>query len=314
MKPAIAFVALFVSACAGSRDEALTGADSCAVERPAFGVATAAELELFDYDVDAPLNLEKAVESTNNGVEVSAISFESPDGGRATGMLFEPVSRPGLRPGIVLMHGMPGTARNMAPLGQALAQFGAVVIAIDAPFARRSGQPVEFTAQDSAEQVQLIRDLQRAVDVLRAHPNVDDARIAYHGTSYGGAMGALFVGVERRIRAGVLVVPDGGLVSHFTGPEDVEFMGSLSCETRNAWLRAMTPIEPIRFIAHATVPLLIQNGRSDNLVPAADAELLHAAAPEPRTIQWYMAGHGLNQEALFARHNWLVEQIGLDPL
>jgi len=112
----------------------------------------------------------------------------------------------------------------------------------------------------------------------------------------------------------VLVVPDGGLVSHFTGPEDQQFMESVPCATRNAWLRAMTPIEPIRFIAHATVPLLIQNGRSDNLVPAADAELLHEAAPEPRTVQWYMAGHGLNQQALFARHNWLVEHIGLDPL
>jgi uncharacterized protein len=77
----------------------------------------------------------------------------------------------------------------------------------------------------------------------------------------------------------------------------------------------MTPIEPIRFIAHATpTPLLLQNGRSDNLVPPADAEALHAVTPEPKTIQWYPAGHGLNQQALLARHAWLVEQIGLDAL
>ena len=49
-------------------------------------------------------------------------------------------------------------------------------------------------------------------------------------------------------------------------------------------------------------------------MPAADAEELHAAAPDPKTIQWYAAGHGLTQEALIARHEWLVEQIGLDPI
>ncbi|HEX6643524.1 MAG TPA: dienelactone hydrolase family protein, partial [Gemmatimonadales bacterium] len=308
MKTAIAMVAIVTSACGSSQAE-LVGppADSCAFARPAFGVAPAAELELFAYDADAPLDLQKTVQSTTNGVEVSAISFASPGGGRATGMLVDPVNRTGQRPGIVLMHGMPGNAAQMAPLATALAQFGAVVIAIDAPFARRSGSSVRFIEEDRAEQVQLIQDLQRAVDVLRAHPNVDDARIAYHGTSYGGAMGALFVGVERRLTTAILVVPDGGLVSHFTGPEDESFMTGMPCATRNAWLAAMTPIEPIRFIAHATAPLLIQSGRQDNLVPAADAEELHAAAPDPKTIQWYAAGHGLTQEALIARHEWLVE-------
>jgi fermentation-respiration switch protein FrsA (DUF1100 family) len=77
----------------------------------------------------------------------------------------------------------------------------------------------------------------------------------------------------------------------------------------------MAPVEPIRFIAHASPTLLLlQSGRLDDLVPAADARALHAAAPEPKTILWYDAGHGLNQEALLDRHAWLVERIGLDAL
>ena len=320
MKPAIALVALFSSACAGSSTEPIIPpplnavADSCAVARPDFGaVATAADRDLFAYDVNAPLNLQKAVESTNNGLEVSAISFSSPDGGSVTGLLFDPVTRSSLRPGIVLMHGMPGTARGMAGLGQMLAQNGAVVIAIDAPFARRGGSPVRFITADRAEQIQLIKDLQRAVDVLRARANVDDERIAYLGISYGGAMGALFVGIERRLKAAALVVGDGGLVSHFTGPEDSSFMAGLSCTTRLNWFRDMTPVEPIRFIAHAPpTALLLQSGRLDNLVPMADAQALHTAAPQPRTIRWYDAGHGLNQQAAFDRLDWLHEEIGLD--
>jgi fermentation-respiration switch protein FrsA (DUF1100 family) len=58
--------------------------------------------------------------------------------------------------------------------------------------------------------------------------------------------------------------------------------------------------------------LLLQNGRSDTLVPEADAQALHRAVPEPRAIFWYDAGHGLNQQAFFDRLDWLHEQIGLD--
>jgi hypothetical protein len=39
---------------------------------------------------------------------------------------------------------------------------------------------------------------------------------------------------------------------------------------------------------------------------------LHAAAPEPRTILWYEAGHGLDQQAAVDRLDWLREEIGLD--
>jgi hypothetical protein len=82
----------FIAACAGTPADpsaAPTGpspaADSCAVARPDFGgAATAADRELFVYPVNALLHLQKAVESTNNGVEVSAISFSSPDGGSVT--------------------------------------------------------------------------------------------------------------------------------------------------------------------------------------------------------------------------------------
>ena len=125
MRPTIALVASFVSACAGSPTTPSPVADSCAVARPDFGAAaTAADRSLFAYDVNAPLNLKKTLESATNGVEVSAIAFDSPDGGSVTGLLFDPVTRSSLRPGIVLMHGAPGNARQMQPHAQFLAEHG----------------------------------------------------------------------------------------------------------------------------------------------------------------------------------------------
>ncbi|HEX6573942.1 MAG TPA: dienelactone hydrolase family protein [Gemmatimonadaceae bacterium] len=309
---------LLCTACAGTpaapKNEAKSVADSCAVVRPDFGgAATDADRGMFAYNVNAPLNLQKTVESNTNGIEVSTISFDSPDGGTVKGLLIDPVTRSSLRPGVVLMHGMPGTARNVEAAGRQLAQYGAVVIAIDAPFNRRPGSTLRLIPEDRAEQIQLMKDLQRAVDVLRSRPNVDDDRIAYVGFSYGGAMGALFFGIEPRLKAAALVVGDGGLVSHMTDPEDFSFMSSLSCATRVSWFKAMAPIEPIRFIAQGSGrPLLLQNGRLDELVPVADAEELQKAAPEPKTIKWYEAGHSLNQQAVLDRLDWLHDHIGID--
>ena len=288
--------------------------DSCGGARPDFGVATAEDRNRYGYDVNAPLNLQKTVSYTGNGVEVSSISYSSPDGGVVTGLMWDPVTRSGLRPGMVLMHGHPSNASAMTGIAQNYAQYGAVVIAIDAPFARRADGPVGMTLlpKDSAEQVQVIKDLQRAVDVLRSRPNVDDERIAYVGFSWGGATGALFVGIERRLKAAALVVGHPGQVSHATGPEGFKNISPLPCARRVAWIRAMAPTEPIRFVRHANVPLLLQNGRFDEFIPGYEAAELHAAAPQPNTVLWYSAGHNLNQQAVFDRHAWLVEQIGLD--
>jgi dienelactone hydrolase len=270
---------------------------------------------VFSYDASAPLNVTQRLEYTRNDIEVSAIEFDSPAGGRATGFLFVPVTRSSLRPGLILQHGMPGHARGEADAAQLFAERGAVVIALDAPFARRAGSPVRFTSDDAAEQIQLIKDLRRAVDVLRSRVELDAARIGYRGTSYGAAMGSLFAGVERRVKTFVLAVGDGGLVSHFTGSDDQPGpLASLTCADRVRWLRAMTPIEPIRFVGLAApASLFIQSGEIDRLIPLQDARDWQNAASQPKTVEWYNADHGLNQAALDDQLNWLQQHIGTDP-
>ncbi|MDF1502946.1 alpha/beta fold hydrolase [Roseisolibacter sp. H3M3-2] len=288
-------------------------ADSCSGARPHFGgPATAEDRKLFAYDADAPLRLQQTVESTSGGVETSRVSFDSPDGGSVTGMVWAPVARPGPRPAIVLLHGLPGTARLLSERGQGLAQAGAVVLAIDAPFSRRAGPALTFTPQDRFEQIQVVKDLQRAVDVLRARTDVDPARVAFVGFSWGGATGALFVGIERRLRTAALVVGHGGQVSHATGPDGFKHIAGLSCAQRVAWIRAMAPVEPIRYVGNANAPLLLQNGMQDEFIPRPDAAELHAAAPDPKDVRWYATGHVLGQQALADFHRWMHEKIGLD--
>ena len=286
--------------------------DVCSVPTLTAAPAPASALATFEYDRAADYAPALELIDTEQGVAIYELSFRSPRGtSRATGLLFVPEGA-GPFAGLVLGHGMPGNAQQMAGNALVLARHGAVVVALDAPFARRGGSPVRFIDADSAEQVQYMTDMQRAVDLLVARPDVDASRLGYMGISYGGAMGALFVGIERRLKTGILVVADGGLVSHFTGPEDGGVFFGLSCTQLRRWFESMVPIEPIKYVGFASpMPLLLQSGQQDLLVPPRDAELLHGAVGEPKTIRWYNAGHALTAEAERDRLLWLQQHLGM---
>jgi dienelactone hydrolase len=265
---------------------------------------------LFAYDRAAPLELRDSVIGAEGAVSIHRISFASPGGGRATGRLMVPAGS-GPFAGVVLMHGMPGNAEAFTGRGVYIARHGAVVIAIDAPAVRGDGPPLTLTPADSASQVQLIVDLQRAVDVLLARRDVDPARLAYVGRSYGGAMGALFAGVERRLKTYVLAVADGGLVSHFTdGAGEDPPQGAPEAGWRR-WLAAMKPIEPIRFV-HRSAPasIFFQSAEHDRLVARDDALAVQAAAGEPKTVKWYDTDHPLNAQAYVDQLDWLHRTVG----
>jgi cephalosporin-C deacetylase-like acetyl esterase len=277
-------------------------------------VATESERAVFAYDRSAPLGLETKPLSAQDGVEVYAMSFASPKGGRATGRLAVP-QREGKKAGIVLMHGAPGNAEKLVPRALQLAKLGAVVVAVDAPFARRNAVPLSFTAMDRTDMVQLIVDLRRAVDLLLARPDVDPARIAYVGLSFGGATGGLFAGVDSRPAAYVLSVADGGAVSYFTTVDGLPEgpLEELPARERERWLQDMRTVQGIRWVGRARPgSILFLNGRQDVYVPPAKAEALHRAAGPSHTVRWYDAGHKLPEAAWQDIFHWLHERVGLD--
>jgi uncharacterized protein len=275
-----------------------------------------APLSTFDYRASLPLDVQVASTTRSGGYDLIDLTYASPAGGRVPAFLYVPAGK-GPFPALIAQHGLPGSRNSVSRTANAFASAGVVVLAITAPFGRpdasaREG-PITLTPRDSAEQVQLIQDLRRGVDLLASRPDVDPKRIGYIGYSYGGAMGGLVVAAESRLVAAVLAVGDGGLVTHFTGPEDENGpLASMPAPARDAWLNAMRPIEPIRFIGRSRVPLLLQSGRQDQLVPPADAERYQAAAGEPKTIKWYDAGHGLTAEASADAARWLARYLRFD--
>src|SRR6478735_3000497 len=109
----------------------------------------AAPRSLFDYDTRLPLNARDSLRERIDGIEVRALSYDSPKGGRVTGLLLLPGTS-GKHPAMIVGHGAPGNSGGYATVTTALAmaKSGAVVVVPDAPFARRNADPLSLSPQD----------------------------------------------------------------------------------------------------------------------------------------------------------------------
>jgi len=269
---------------------------------------------LFDYDKELPVAITENSVQREDGFTLYDIHYPSPKGGDVPAYLLIPDGA-GPFAAILLMHGSSGSRASLLSFAKDLAPTGAVVLTVSGPAARTPNRDwIHFTAQDRDEQIQLIIDLRRAVDLLTQHPSVDASRIGYVGYSYGAAMGGLLAGVEPRVKAYGLMVGDGGLVNHFM--EDGKPVGgfeTVPAVMREEWLKAMEPIEPIHFIGHASASwLYFQNAHYDSSVSEADALAYQDAGSLPKRVQWYDSGHGLPAVAYTDMVNWLAERIGID--
>ena len=273
-------------------------------------------IHLFDYDQQLPLDIVE-VESWKDGdVTFTDITYASPKGGRVPATLIEP---PGSGPfaGVIIQHGLPSNRQAEYKIGKLYADMGAVVITIDAPFARPENEnrfPLLFTEQDREDQIQLIVDLRRAIDLLATRQNVDPNRLAYVGVSYGGMIGGLLAGVEDRLQSYVLVVGDSGLVNHhMIGIEGmITPLDEMTEEEKKQWIDTMWPIEPVHYISHAKpAALLFQNGIKDVLVPSHLALNYQNAGSDPKTVKWYESGHSLPFEHFLDQLEWMSQYIGI---
>jgi dienelactone hydrolase len=92
------------------------------------------------------------------------------------------------------------------------------------------------------------KDMRRTIDYLETRSDIDTARVAYYGVSWGGYLGGLMPAVEPRFKAVVLLV--AGLENQQGQPE----------------------VEPINFLPHITIPVLMLNGQYDHYFPVETAQ------------------------------------------
>jgi uncharacterized protein len=123
---------------------------------------------VFAYDPQAPLDVQEVSRRQEEGVTVIALTYASPKGGRVPAPLVVPDGN-GPFAGMLYQHGSPSTRQSLIPAAVIYARMGAVVLLIDAPYVRRAGglnNPFILTEQGRREQIQLIVDWRRGVDLL----------------------------------------------------------------------------------------------------------------------------------------------------
>lgn len=279
--------------------------------------------QMFDYERSLPLDVKEVGVEDKGGVSVRDISYASPKGGRVTAYLVVPASK-GKFAGLIFMHGRPGSRNAFLNEALSLAKAGAVSLLIDAPFSRPGESRRDFDttvtkpADDRDIYIQTVVDLRRGVDLLLSRSDVDGKRLGFIGHSYGAHTGAILAGVEKRIKAFVIMAGSPSLTDFLrtsTIPAIVETRNTLTKEQQENYFSTLAFVDPINYIGHvAPSALFMQFGKKDSYPTVEQGTLYSKAASEPKIVKTYDAGHELNDEARRDRAEWFRKQIGIGKL
>ncbi len=262
----------------------------------------------FAYDSSKPLNLKSRGTSLGSkGIEVSDVSYDGPAGSRLTAYLLTP-SATGRHPAVVFVHGAGGDRAELVSEAVAMARKGAVALTLEMSYSPRRAAPLpsgmDGLRARTGTEVESVREVRRAVDLLRSLPSVDGDRIGYVGWSAGARMGAIVAGVDHRIRAFDLIA--GG-----ASPVD-DYVRLAPPEIRSEIDSLLGTTDPLRYVGHASPSaLLFQDGRDDEVVPQAALEALASAGSDPKEVRWYDSGHVPSEKAWADSRSWLADRLGL---
>jgi dienelactone hydrolase len=266
---------------------------------------------LFDYDRGRALDVREVGVSTRDGVEIRDITFANLSGGRTAAYLVVPEGPGRSRPAVLFVHWYaPGEkdSNRTQFLEQAseLAKRDVVSLLIDTMWSDAASFRARNYAEDFDHSVEQVRALRRALDVLLARPDVDDKRVAYVGHDFGAMYGAVLAGVDPRVNAGLAL--QAGTTSF---ADWLLISAKLTGEARRQFIEKLQPLDPVHYVGTTKAPVLFQFAKEDVYVPKANADAFFAAAAEPKEIRWYDGGHGLSEQAVRDRQDWLAVRLGL---
>jgi pimeloyl-ACP methyl ester carboxylesterase len=273
--------------------------------------------DLFAYGTGS-LDVTETATEDRGGVKVIDLHYASPLGGRVPAYLILPPGG-GKHPGVVFLHPGQGDRSTFVDEAVGLARRGIVSLTIGAPFTRPEFKQRERTVfapeVDLQDQLQAVLDLRAAFDLLAGRPEVDAARLAYVGHSFGATVGGTLAGVDRRPIAFVLMAGYPALsraYRHGSSSTALVFQEFLTPEQQDAYAKALDPLDAVHWIGHAApAKLLFQWARRDEYISPVDAALYLQAASSPKEEKWYDTDHFFNDQARKDRDSWLAGVLGV---
>ena len=293
MKPLVpVFLALAAisAGCGGSGD------DASGVER---------NTSPFAYDAAAPLHyVDRGVVNHDYAIRIHDVSFRA--GGRRVDGLAGRSARQGAVPCGLYLHGSGGDRTQLLLPATWMAARGVVALTITMPEGSVPAQAAaaQRLAAERRAAVGTVIAARRAVDALQVLPEVDRSEIGLVGWSAGARVGAILAGVEPRLRA--LDLFSGG------SPPVSEYAALAPAELRPTVRRELGAVDPLRWVAHArSGSILLQDGRTDEIVPRKALQALAKAAGGAAEVRWYDQGHAPSRAAYADQLDWMAAKLGV---
>jgi len=161
-----------------------------------------------------------------------------------------------------------------------------------------------ITLDDGYNRENAVKDIGALLDWIALQPQLDKNRVAVIGASYGGYIAlASAVHYSDRLQAAVDQVGISNFVTFLESTQDyrrelrrVEYGDERDPEMR-AFLQAISPLNNVEKIK---IPLFIQQGSNDPIVPMSEADQMVAALRGQGQTVWYMnalnEGHGYGRK------------------
>jgi uncharacterized protein len=210
-------------------------------------------------------------------------------------------------PGILFVHPAPGSRYSFLQEALRLTEKSICSILVDAPWSAGMewGRTMGEREHDRRGFVGAVKDLHRALDVLLTGTTVDRNRLEFIGHSLGALCRGILSGIEPKIRTFVLM-SGAASFSDVMAANIPDFQG----EKITAYNETISEIDPIRFAPHAApASIMFQIRKIDEYFDPTRMQALADAASEPKVVNWYAAGHELNEQARQDRALWLIGEL-----
>lgn len=277
--------------------------------------------QLYAYDKDFPLNAEVKEQQRGNGYVIYRVQYTSVHDKRVPAWWCVPTGGTPPYPCVIIMHGYGGDKNGLQMLAPAFAARGIATLAIDAEYHGDRKQPGSdilspYIYRNRDAFIQTVIDLRRAMDFLQSRQEIDGKRIGYIGLSMGGILGGILAGVDERVQAPILIVAGGDwgyLFANSQHPTSVQLREKNPELFKNPQRinEVFGPMDPVNWVARISPrPLLMINGKDDQIVPKECTERLFAAAKEPKEILWLDGGHMPQPDAVLRKvDEWLTKHL-----
>jgi dipeptidyl aminopeptidase/acylaminoacyl peptidase len=160
-----------------------------------------------------------------------------------------------------------------------------------------------ITMDDGYNREASVKDIGALLDWIAQQPQLDSDRVAIMGASYGGYVAlASAVHYSDRLRAAVDRVGISNFVTFLENTQDYrrELRRVEYGDERDPEMRAfLEKISPLRNVDKIKIPLFVQQGSNDPIVPKSESDQMVAALREQGQTVWYMnalnEGHGYDR-------------------